>query len=74
MTTVLWDIDAQDWARPGTDAIVAEVSKSTDGSVILMHDAGGDRGQTVESLPRILETLLERGHHFVTIDRLRTGD
>ena len=71
MTTVLWDVDAQDWARPGTDAIVESVTKdSTDGSCILMHDAGGDRAQTVEALPRILTALLDRGYRFVTVDRL----
>ncbi len=70
MTTVLWDIDAHDWATPGTDAIVTEVARATDGSVILMHDAGGDRTQTIEALPRILEHLLERDYRFVTIDQL----
>jgi peptidoglycan/xylan/chitin deacetylase (PgdA/CDA1 family) len=38
--------------------------------VVLMHDGGGDRTQTVEALPRILEHLLERGYRFVTIDQL----
>jgi peptidoglycan/xylan/chitin deacetylase (PgdA/CDA1 family) len=72
MTTVLWDVDTLDWSVPGTDTIVAEAARlTTGGSVILMHDAGGDRTQTVAALPRILETLLERGYRFVTIDRLR---
>jgi peptidoglycan/xylan/chitin deacetylase (PgdA/CDA1 family) len=70
MTTVLWDIDTTDWAGPGTDTVVAEARRASDGSVVLMHDAGGDRTQTIEALPRILEHLLERGYRFVTIDRL----
>ncbi len=72
MTTVLWDVDTQDWSVPGTEAVVAAAAKlATEGSVVLMHDAGGDRTQTVAALPRILETLLERGYRFVTIDQLQ---
>ena len=70
MTTVLWDIDTTDWAAPGTDTVVTEARRASDGSVVLMHDAGGDRTQTVEALPRILEHLLERDYRFVTIDQL----
>jgi peptidoglycan-N-acetylglucosamine deacetylase len=72
MTTVLWDVDTQDWSVPGVEAIVAAAAALTsDGSLILMHDAGGDRTQTVAALPRILETLLARGYRFVTIDQLQ---
>jgi peptidoglycan/xylan/chitin deacetylase (PgdA/CDA1 family) len=70
MTTVLWDIDTEDWSRPGTDTVVANATTATAGSVILMHDAGGDRGQTVAALPQVLTRLLDRGYRFVTVDRL----
>jgi peptidoglycan-N-acetylglucosamine deacetylase len=71
MTTVLWDVDTQDWSVPGVEAIVAGAGAlTTDGSVILMHDAGGDRSQTVAALPPILEKLLARDYRFVTIDQL----
>ncbi|OLB77111.1 MAG: hypothetical protein AUI14_17300 [Actinobacteria bacterium 13_2_20CM_2_71_6] len=73
VTTVLWDIDASDWAVPGTDTIVARASQAAEGSVILMHDAGGDRTQTIAALPRILEHLGERGYQFVTLDKLIAG-
>jgi peptidoglycan/xylan/chitin deacetylase (PgdA/CDA1 family) len=74
LTTVLWDVDAGDWAAPGVDAITGRVTGTvTDGSVILMHDGGGDRTQTVAALPGILRDLLDRGHTFVTVDRFRVG-
>ena len=48
---VLENIDPQDWARPGADVIVQRVKQQRrDGSIILLHDAGGDRSQTVEAL------------------------
>lgn len=69
LTVVLWDVDARDWASPGTDAIVANVTGGvTAGSVVLMHDAGGDRTETVAALPQILEALLERGFSLVPVD------
>lgn len=71
LTTVVWDVDAGDWAEPGVDTVVANtVEAATAGSVILMHDAGGDRSQTVAALPKVLETLLDRGYRFVAIDKL----
>jgi peptidoglycan-N-acetylglucosamine deacetylase len=72
MVTALWDVDANDWAVPGTDAVVAKVTGEVrPGSVVLMHDGGGDRSQTVEALPRIVETLLADGYTLVTVDRVR---
>ena len=48
---VLENIDPQDWAKPGADMIVQRVKQQRrDGSIILLHDAGGDRSQTVEAL------------------------
>jgi len=60
--TVGESIDPQDWDRPGTDEIVRRVKEQrTEGNVILLHDAGGDRSQTVAALPRILDYLRDRG-------------
>ena len=71
MTTALWDIDANDWGAPDAASVVEKVKRTvTAGSVVLMHDGGGDRRRTVAALPRILETLLDRGYRLVTIDRL----
>src|SRR3954471_6669987 len=68
---VLENIDPQDWARPGADIILQRVKQQRrDGSIILLHDAGGDREQTVEALPHILEYLKTRGDSIVSISTL----
>jgi cellulose synthase/poly-beta-1,6-N-acetylglucosamine synthase-like glycosyltransferase/peptidoglycan/xylan/chitin deacetylase (PgdA/CDA1 family)/spore germination protein YaaH len=68
---VLESIDPQDWARPGADIILRRVKQQRrDGSIILLHDAGGDRSQTVEALPRILEWLHTRGDTVVPLSTL----
>jgi peptidoglycan-N-acetylglucosamine deacetylase len=68
---VLESIDPQDWARPGADTILQRVKQQRgDGSIILLHDAGGDRSQTVEALPRILEWLHTRGDSVVPLSTL----
>src|SRR5204863_3130 len=68
---VLENIDPQDWARPGADIILQRVKQQRrDGSIILLHDAGGDREQTVEALPRILDYLKTRGDSVVSISTL----
>ena len=70
-TVVLWDVDAMDWAMPGADAIAASVlAQVVPGSIVLIHDGGGDRSQTVAALPRIIEGLLERGYRFARVDEL----
>src|SRR4051794_35526563 len=68
---VLENIDPQDWARPGADIILQRVKQQRrDGSIILLHDAGGDREQTVEALPRILDYLKTRGDSVVSLSTL----
>jgi peptidoglycan/xylan/chitin deacetylase (PgdA/CDA1 family) len=68
---ILWTIDTRDWARPGVNAIVdAVLSHATNGSIILMHDGGGDRSETVQALPLILSVLQQRGFTFVTVPQL----
>ncbi|MEV4556675.1 bifunctional polysaccharide deacetylase/glycosyltransferase family 2 protein [Kitasatospora sp. NPDC049285] len=66
--TVLTDQDSEDWRRPGVDAIVANATpKDHDGRILLMHDAGGDRAQTVAALDRLLPQLTDAGWHFATV-------
>src|SRR6059058_3920715 len=68
---VLENIDPQDWAKPGADIILRRIKQQRhDGSVILLHDAGGDRSQTVEALPRILDWLYTRGDTIVPLSTL----
>lgn len=76
---VLWTVDPRDWARPGVRAIDASVlSTVRNRSIILMHDGGGRRDQTLLALRTVIPTLERRGYHFVTMEQLlnapaRTG-
>jgi cellulose synthase/poly-beta-1,6-N-acetylglucosamine synthase-like glycosyltransferase/peptidoglycan/xylan/chitin deacetylase (PgdA/CDA1 family) len=66
--TVLDDVDSEDWRRPGADAIVRNATPRGDaGAIVLLHDAGGDRAQTVTALDRLIPELQERGYRFTTV-------
>ena len=70
-TVVLEKIDPQDWSRPGANVILQRVKEQRkDGNIILLHDAGGDRSQTVEALPKIIDWLEARGDEVVPIGEL----
>jgi cellulose synthase/poly-beta-1,6-N-acetylglucosamine synthase-like glycosyltransferase/peptidoglycan/xylan/chitin deacetylase (PgdA/CDA1 family)/spore germination protein YaaH len=63
-------IDPGDWERPGVDEIVrrtVEEAERGEGNMILLHDSGGDRSQTVQAIPQIVAALRARGFQFVTI-------
>jgi len=67
--TIMWDVDTQDWARPGVDEIVNHVLMYTqDGEIILMHDGGGDRTQTIAALEKILKKMTQEGWKFKALD------
>jgi cellulose synthase/poly-beta-1,6-N-acetylglucosamine synthase-like glycosyltransferase/peptidoglycan/xylan/chitin deacetylase (PgdA/CDA1 family)/spore germination protein YaaH len=69
--TVMENIDAEDWARPGADVILQRIKQQRrNGSIILLHDAGGDRSQTVEALPKIIDYLRARGDRIVSLSEL----
>jgi peptidoglycan/xylan/chitin deacetylase (PgdA/CDA1 family) len=71
MRTVNWDVDPRDWSLPGAEAIYANVAGHVrPGSIILMHDGGGPRGETLDALPRIIDTLRRRGFRFATVSEL----
>ena len=71
LTPVLWSIDTEDWQLPGSDAIVNTVlDQASNGSIILMHDGGGDRSQTIEALPHIITGLQQHGYRLVTVPEL----
>ena len=75
MLMVLWSVDTQDYAKPGTQAIVDRaLSGARPGAIILMHDAGGDRSETVAALPAILRGLHRRHLKPVTIPKLLLDD
>ncbi|GII56943.1 bi-functional transferase/deacetylase [Planotetraspora thailandica] len=64
------DLDSKDWSRPGVDRIVkAATPKRGAGAVIMFHDAGGDRSQTVAGLDRLLTALDKDGYTATTLTR-----
>jgi peptidoglycan-N-acetylglucosamine deacetylase len=66
-----WDIDTDDWEKPGVNAIVSAATTGLkSGDIILLHDGGGDRTQTVTALDQICSTLVSEGYTFVTVDEL----
>ena len=76
-TVVGLHVDPNDWQRPGADAIVSQVidqihaaTASNSGNVILLHDGGGDRAQTIAALPRIIAALKADGYRFTTASQL----
>ena len=69
-----WNVDTEDWRRPGADTIASRIMKAKPGSVILMHDGGGDRSQTVEALKKALPQLKQEGYRFITISELLQYD
>lgn len=70
-TTVTQSLDTLDWERPGVEAILAKVEEGRPfGNTLLMHDAGGDRSQTLKALPRIIDYLRQRGDEIVPLGRL----
>ncbi len=70
-TTVLWDGTAEDWSLPGVRLIVNKtLSYARNGAILLLHDGGGNRAQTVSALPIIIANLKSRGFKFVTIQQL----
>uniref|UniRef100_UPI000A77CDC2 bifunctional polysaccharide deacetylase/glycosyltransferase family 2 protein n=1 Tax=Peterkaempfera griseoplana TaxID=66896 RepID=UPI000A77CDC2 len=66
--TVLTTLDSEDWQRPGVDRIVANATpRGTAGQIVLMHDAGGDRAQTVSALDRLVPALRQKGFRLTTV-------
>jgi len=70
--TVTEDIDPEDWDRPGVEAMLERVrhDRMRGGNVVLLHDAGGDRSQTVAALPRIIDYLIARGDRILPLPDL----
>ena len=67
MVPMDWSVDPRDWARPGVRSIVRNIMHNTrPGSIILEHDGGGNRSQTVDALNIVLPRLLREGYHFHT--------
>ena len=71
LVTVNWDVDPRDWADPGVGAIASNVIRNAhNGSIVVMHDGGGNRSETIAALPPILAHFRARGYRFVTVAEL----
>ena len=64
MQPLAWSIDTVDWTKPGVTHIVAAIESAGTHDVVLMHDAGGDRSQTLDALRIALPWLVARGYQF----------
>lgn len=74
LTVLGQSIDPRDYERPGVDELVTRVAEQrAQGAVLLLHDGGGDRSQTVAALPRILDLLAQRGDRVVPAWELADG-
>lgn len=66
-----WHQDPKDWANPGTESIVRHVvTNAKSGDIVLLHDGGSDRSQTVAALTKILPALQKQGYRFVKVSEL----
>lgn len=68
---VLWTSDTQDWRRPGEAAIFKRImSSARPGAIILCHDGGGNRWDTLKAIQRAVPALLQQGYKLVTVSEL----
>lgn len=71
----LWSVDSKDWRNPGVKQIVDNVMKNVfPGAIILLHDGGYQRTQTVKALGPIIDALRDRGYRMVTLSELKMLD
>jgi len=73
MVSVLWDVDTRDYQLPGSATIASRATDVWPGSIVLMHDGGGPRSQTVDALPGVIDKLRSRGFRLVTMTDLLGG-
>lgn len=70
LATIMWSRDGQDWSQPGVDTIVqGNLDTRFDGGrgVVVLHDGGARRAQTVAALPKLIDALRARGYTFVQL-------
>lgn len=68
---VRWDVDPQDWRQDRASKIARDtIDAVRPGSVVLLHDGGGDRANTIKALPWIIHELERQGYTFVTLEEM----
>jgi len=71
LATIMWEVDPSDYTLPGVAAIEQRVlAQVRPGAIVLSHDGGGPRGQTLAAYPHIIRALRARGYRFVTVPEL----
>lgn len=71
LTTIIWNDEARDWTTPGISVISSRIlGLAGNGAIILLHDGGGNRSQTVAALPTIITSLRQQGYTFVTLPQM----
>ena len=73
LKVIRWTIDSGDYRKPDPGKMarwVVRKARTQRRPVVLMHDGGGDRTQTILALPRIIDRLKRYGYHFVTLDEM----
>jgi peptidoglycan/xylan/chitin deacetylase (PgdA/CDA1 family) len=71
MLMILWTVDTSDYRLPGVSSIIdSVVTGAQPGAIMLMHDAGGNRSETIAALPKIVQELRAKGYRFVTVPKL----
>jgi peptidoglycan-N-acetylglucosamine deacetylase len=69
--TILWSSDSVDYSRPSVSKLISNVMREArPGGIVLMHDGGGNRSNTVEALPQIINNFRKQGYRFVTVPEL----
>jgi peptidoglycan-N-acetylglucosamine deacetylase len=68
---IMWSSDSNDYSRPPIPRLVSNVMREArPGGIVLMHDGGGNRSNTVAALPQIISNFKKQGYKFVTIPEL----
>lgn len=67
MIPIAWDVDPRDWSRPGTRHIAESMLACRPGAILLCHDGGGDRSETLSALSTVIPLLKDRGLTFVSL-------
>lgn len=69
--TIMWSSDSMDYSRPSVPRLINNVFRAAKpGGIVLMHDGGGNRSQTVQALPTIITNFRKQGYSFVTVPEL----
>lgn len=66
--SVMWDVDPEDWKKPGAGVVANRlISRTRNGSILLVHDL---HSSSVDAMPRTVDALLRKGYQFVTVSQL----